>query len=250
MPLRRTERSDGRARPRWKDGSHRRVENPVAEESPSATRARSHRDTDRPVSTPVARGVRGYPTRGRRANAGADARIAESGADGEMRVAILPYGRRYKGAFRGPTNEVSNPRGDRGPRSPDGGDSKRGAPVRCRRRHHPSVLRAGGGRACRDAGAPAGSARGDRSIPPVAMRRPEGDPRSRARAQSPRAGPGPAVGHGREDPGNPRWRGRPRATRSRRGGEVDLHSAGSVSHTAAFQVEPGRAGSKSAACSS
>ena len=33
MPLRRTKRSDGRKRPRWKDGSHAKVENTDAEHS-------------------------------------------------------------------------------------------------------------------------------------------------------------------------------------------------------------------------
>ncbi len=38
-------------------------------------------------------------TRGRPARAGADARIEESVAIGEVRLAILPYGRRYKRVF-------------------------------------------------------------------------------------------------------------------------------------------------------
>ena len=53
-------------------------------------------DPTSPCKHPVAPGARGptpnFATRGRLAHAGADARIAESGADGENCLAILPYG--------------------------------------------------------------------------------------------------------------------------------------------------------------
>ena len=101
MPLRRTERSDGRPRPRWKDGSHVPVESSTAETLPRrATAAGVHPEAETPVvAIPSPRkryGSQSDFTRGRLDNAEADAWIAESEAHGEVRLAILPYGRRYK----------------------------------------------------------------------------------------------------------------------------------------------------------
>ncbi len=97
MPLRRTKRSDGRLRPRWKDGSHLAVENTNADQS-------QHRVTvDRAIPEPeplmnvsllLQRNHENQElTRDRLASAGADARIEESVANGEVRLALLPYGR-------------------------------------------------------------------------------------------------------------------------------------------------------------
>ncbi len=93
MPLRRTKRSNGRQRPRWKDGSHVTVENTHANESRCNTvfawifQIESfvvpkllQRDYEHKVST-----------RDRLARAGADARIKESAANGELCLVIRPY---------------------------------------------------------------------------------------------------------------------------------------------------------------
>src|SRR3989304_6701754 len=97
MPLRRTKRSDGRHRPRWKDGSHDLVESTRARESrcdgvvfqvnpliqqlveiPQLLRRNHEHDLS---------------TRDRPASTGADARIEGSAALGEVCLALLPYGR-------------------------------------------------------------------------------------------------------------------------------------------------------------
>jgi hypothetical protein len=102
MPLRRTERSDGRSRPRWKVGSHSCVENTAADQSLSAVTATSvDPEAEGPaVLFPSPRksyGSQSFSTRGRLASAEADARMEESGANGAVRLAILPYGKRHKG---------------------------------------------------------------------------------------------------------------------------------------------------------
>ena len=102
MPLRRTQQSDGLRRPRWKDGSHVLVESPHAHRSPSTvTAAEVDPETEGPIAElPSPRnggGSQSISTRGRLDNAEADARIADSVAHGEVRLAILPYGRTKKG---------------------------------------------------------------------------------------------------------------------------------------------------------
>ena len=97
MPLRRTKGSDGPLRPRWKDGSHVHVENSNAEQSQhrvTVDRAIAEPEPPVNVSLLLRRDHESYElTRGRPASAGADARIEEFGVNGEMRLAILPYGR-------------------------------------------------------------------------------------------------------------------------------------------------------------
>ena len=117
MPLRRTKRSDGRLRPRWKDGSHVHVEGTNAEQSPR--RVTVDDATPKPESLVdvlllLQRGHESHElTRGRPANAGADARIEESAANVEVRRASLPYGSRFKAPLLlGPrTGVTTNPRG-------------------------------------------------------------------------------------------------------------------------------------------
>ena len=97
MPLRRTKRSDGRTRPRWKDGSHEHVESTQANESRYDEIALELKHQTEPlVTTPMlfqrSRENR-VSTRDRIANTGADARIEESVANGEERLALRPYGR-------------------------------------------------------------------------------------------------------------------------------------------------------------
>ncbi len=113
MPLRRTERSDGQKRPRWKDGSHACVKNSTAKRSPSTGADSIVRfPTESPKTfVSLLRCERGRPsfTRGFRAQAGADARIEGSEAHGQVRLAILPYGKRFKrdlGAFGRPRTSV------------------------------------------------------------------------------------------------------------------------------------------------
>src|SRR5437867_1323288 len=96
MPLRRTERSDGRTRPRWKDGSHvHDVESTRAHESRRITVASERTLIERLVVMPWLLPRDPEPqssTRERPAHAGADARMQESVATGDVRLAILPYG--------------------------------------------------------------------------------------------------------------------------------------------------------------
>jgi hypothetical protein len=102
MPLRRTKRSDGQKRPRWKDGSHDPVESTRANESRSKTVAiEPSPETEQRVG--VAQLLQLTPsTRDRRASTGADARIEESEATGDLRLAILPYGKANKRGFLRP----------------------------------------------------------------------------------------------------------------------------------------------------
>ena len=97
MPLRRTQRSDGRQRPRWKDGSHGFVESTHANESRCDEIALEPNRQTEPLVTVPPLLERSHEhkvsTRDRPAQTGADARIEESGANGELRLAILPYGR-------------------------------------------------------------------------------------------------------------------------------------------------------------
>jgi hypothetical protein len=98
MPLRRTERSNGRQRPKWKDGSHDSVESTLAQKSQSVDRALepTTRTDQLVIVSPMLR--RKYEpevsTRDRRAKTGADARIEEFSAIGELRLALQPYGKR------------------------------------------------------------------------------------------------------------------------------------------------------------
>ena len=105
MPLRRTQRSDGRHRPRWKDGSHEPVESTHANESRcQVALAELNPQTELLIDAPqlLARSHE-HPvsTRDRPARTGADARIEESGAIGEVRLALRPYGRAFKPRFGG-----------------------------------------------------------------------------------------------------------------------------------------------------
>ena len=97
MPLRRTKRSDGQKRPRWKDGSHVYVESTHANESQCDEVAlEPNPPTEQLVEIPQLlqrNHEHDLSTRERPARTGADARIEESVAMGEVRLAILPYGR-------------------------------------------------------------------------------------------------------------------------------------------------------------
>jgi hypothetical protein len=100
MPLRRTKRSDGQKRPRWKDGSHVYVESTHANESQCDEVAlEPNLQTEPLVELPPLLG-RTYEhkvsARDRPARTGADARIEESAAMGEVRLALRPYGRNSK----------------------------------------------------------------------------------------------------------------------------------------------------------
>lgn len=100
MPLRRTKRSDGQLRPRWKDGSHANVENTDAEHSRCDGLAFEPNPTNEPLEKVQSlldmNHELNVSTRDRPARTGADARIEESGANGEVRLATQPYGRRFK----------------------------------------------------------------------------------------------------------------------------------------------------------
>jgi len=117
MPLRRTKRSDGRPRPRWKDGSHELVENKNANKSQlNGIALEANRPTELLVATsPLFRRSHEPPvsTRDRLARTGADVRIEESGTNGEVRLAIRPYGRKNRSDFRQvrlPLTENTEPR--------------------------------------------------------------------------------------------------------------------------------------------
>ena len=103
MPLRRTKRSDGQKRPRWKDGSHVYVESTHANKSQCDEVALEPNLQTEPLVTfpPLLRRNREHEvsTRDRPARTGADARIKESVAMGEVRLALRPYGRSDKRAF-------------------------------------------------------------------------------------------------------------------------------------------------------
>jgi hypothetical protein len=104
MPLRRTKRSDGRHRPRWKDGSHFSVENTDAEQSRCDGLALQSNSRNEPLETVQSllelKDELNVLTRDRPARTGADARIEESEANGEVRLALQPYGRKFKLSFR------------------------------------------------------------------------------------------------------------------------------------------------------
>ena len=103
MPLRRTKRSDGRKRPRWKDGSHLAVENTDAEHSRCNGLAIDQNTLNEPLekvqSLLELNHELNVSTRDCPARTGADARIEESGAKGEVRLALQPYGRDFKLRF-------------------------------------------------------------------------------------------------------------------------------------------------------
>jgi hypothetical protein len=96
MPLRRTKRSNGRPRPRWKDGSHELVESTHANKSRYDEIALKPNQQIEPlVTTPLMfqrRDENPVSTRDRIAKAGADARIEESVVNAKVRLAIQPYG--------------------------------------------------------------------------------------------------------------------------------------------------------------
>ncbi len=100
MPLRRTKRSDGRQRPRWKDGSHANVENTDADPSRCDGLAFEANTLSEPLERVQSLLGLNYElkvsTRDRPARTGADARIEGSGAKGEVRLALRPYGRAFK----------------------------------------------------------------------------------------------------------------------------------------------------------
>ncbi len=114
MPLRRIKRSDGRQRPRWKDGSHLAVENTHANESRCNEIAlEPNPQTERLVTVPQLfrrSDEHELSTRDRPASAGADARIEESAAIGEVCLALLPYGREFERVFRVLTMAFSSDR--------------------------------------------------------------------------------------------------------------------------------------------
>jgi hypothetical protein len=111
MPLRRTKRSNGRPRPRWKDGSHVHVENTHAIKSRcNEVALEPNRRTEPLVTVPQLlkrSDENNVSTRDRLARTGADARIKESAAMGEVRLALRPYGRKNKPRFRqGPIDPI------------------------------------------------------------------------------------------------------------------------------------------------
>jgi hypothetical protein len=106
-----TQRNKGPLYPRYermlaggtKPGSHDSVKNSAATRTPS-TRPDTilHSRTESPVtlaSSPRPEHARTSSTRGCRAHEGADARIEDAEAEGEVRLAFLPYGRRKKRAI-------------------------------------------------------------------------------------------------------------------------------------------------------
>ena len=103
MPLRRTQRSDGRQRPRWKDGSHVSVESTHANESRCDEIALELNLQTEPLVEIPPLLERNHEhqasTRDCPARTGADARIQESVAIGEIRLAFRPYGRRFSVRF-------------------------------------------------------------------------------------------------------------------------------------------------------
>ncbi len=103
MPLRRTKRSDGRQRPRWKDGSHANVENTDAKQSQCNGFAFEPNLLNEPFKRVRQmlgpNDERNVSTRDRPAKTGADARIEESEANGEVCLALQPYGRRFRLRF-------------------------------------------------------------------------------------------------------------------------------------------------------
>ncbi len=117
MPLRRTKRSDGQKRPRWKDGSHVSVESTHANESQCDEVALEPNLQTEPLVTfpPLLRRNREHEvsTRDRPANAEADAGAQNLRRTEEICLAILPYGnvRRVnpRGAFESISLRRCNP---------------------------------------------------------------------------------------------------------------------------------------------
>jgi len=103
-PLRRTKRSTGRPSPRWKEGSHEHVENEDAKGSRcNGTALKPNRQTEPLLTTPpLLEPSHEHPvsTRDRPARTGADVRIEASATNGEVCLALRPYGRASKLRFR------------------------------------------------------------------------------------------------------------------------------------------------------
>ncbi len=103
MPRRSSKRSDGRKRPRWKEGSHANVENKDAEQSRCDGLAFESNTLNEPLvrvqSLLELNDELNVSTRDRPARTGADARIEGSGAKGKVRLATRPYGRKNKPRF-------------------------------------------------------------------------------------------------------------------------------------------------------
>ena len=104
MPRRSSKRSDGQHRPRWKDGSHAKVENTDAEQSRRdgfVFELNIHNEPLEKVQSLLELNDElNVSTRDRPAKTGANARIEESGAKGEVRLALQPYGRKFKQRFQ------------------------------------------------------------------------------------------------------------------------------------------------------
>ncbi len=104
MPRRIAKRSGGRHRPRWKDGSHAKVENTDAEQS----RCYGLAFEPNPANEPLEKvqlllelnDELNVSTRDRPARTGADARIEGSETNGKVRLALQPYGRKNKPRFQ------------------------------------------------------------------------------------------------------------------------------------------------------
>ncbi len=126
-------RRDGRQRPRWKDGSHLAVENTHANESRCNEIVFEANHPAEPLVTAPQLFHRSHEhevsTRDRPARAGADARIEESAANGEVRLALRPYGRKFRlrsGSTSGYGRSVERLRGpQRRGSSPAPGDAGR-----------------------------------------------------------------------------------------------------------------------------
>lgn len=89
MPLRSTERSNGRKRPGWKGGTHFAVENRQALATTDAVNARSAAGKIEHENA-LTRECRGVP----KADAGSQ---IDSRRDAKVCLALLPYGRYFKG---------------------------------------------------------------------------------------------------------------------------------------------------------
>ena len=96
MPLRRAQRSDGRQRPRWKDGSHGFVENTHANESRCNEIALEPNRQTEPLVTVPPLFERSHEhevsTRDRPTRTGTDARIEESVAMEEVCLPLIEQG--------------------------------------------------------------------------------------------------------------------------------------------------------------
>ncbi len=97
MPLRRTKRSNGLIRSRWKDGSHEQVESTThaSESRYDEIALEPNQQTEPLVTAPLLLQRSREPEVSARdcpAKAGADARIEESAANGEIRLALRPDG--------------------------------------------------------------------------------------------------------------------------------------------------------------